>query len=247
MLCWLFYIINYILANILLLETATSVCSVGLSINGEVRHIRESFDQNSHAERITAYIAEIMSSSELDFTELDAVAVSKGPGSYTGLRIGVSTAKGICYALSIPLIAIDTLKGLAAAALLSFTNQPPSGLFLRPMIDARRMEVYTACYDLDLNLLKPTEAVILNHESFNTALEKINILFFGDGAAKCRDLLKDIANASFDLSIHPTVKAFGTLAERLFIEGIFEDMPYFEPFYLKDFVAGIPKIKGLHN
>lgn len=235
------------MANILLIETATTVCSVGLSINGEVKHYRESFDQNSHAERITVFIEEIMHSSALAFSDLDAVAVSRGPGSYTGLRIGVSTAKGICYALSIPLLAVDTLKGMAAAAMLKLPKPVNSNLLLCPMIDARRMEVYSALYNTDLHLITPVEALIIDQNSFADDLETSEVLFFGDGAAKCKNLLDAYPNARFDLEILPTVKAFGVIAEQLFKLKIIENTAYFEPFYLKDFVAGMPKVKGLHN
>ena len=169
--------------------------------------------------------------------ELDAIAVSKGPGSYTGLRIGVSTAKGLCYALDKPLIAVNTLLAMANEV----NRQNHSQALLCPMIDARRMEVYTALYDGELNELEKTSAKILEENSFDETLNQKQVLFFGNGADKFMALKTGVANAVFIDNITPSAWSVGLLANQAFLRGDFEDVAYFEPFYLKDFVATKPK------
>jgi tRNA threonylcarbamoyladenosine biosynthesis protein TsaB len=229
-------------AIILNIETATKVCSVALAIDGVVKSIRESHVANSHSELITIFSEEVIKEAGLNFNKLDAVTVSKGPGSYTGLRIGVSTAKGFCYALDKPLIAINTLKSMAAgmASLSSEEN-----LLLCPMIDARRMEVYAAVFDTSLNEIRATEAVIVDEHSFKDLLKDYKVLFAGDGAPKCKEILSHQENATFYDNFHPSATYLALLSEQKFRKNEFEDTAYFEPFYLKDFVAGIPKVKGL--
>lgn len=230
------------MAIILNIETATKVCSVTLAVDGKVKSIRESHVANSHSELITIFSEEVVKEAGLDFKDLDAIAVSKGPGSYTGLRIGVSTAKGFCYALDKPLIAVNTLHAMAAG-MIPLTGD--ESFLVCPMIDARRMEVYAAVFDHTLNELKATEAVIVDEQSFGDLLKNHKILFAGDGAPKCKEVLSHQKNAFFDDHFHPSAAYMATLSEQKFGQSDFEDVAYFEPFYLKDFVAGIPKVKGL--
>ncbi len=231
------------MAVILNIETATQVCSVALAVEGEVLQIRESREKNSHSTTVTLFIEEVMKSAGLPFSRLDAVAVSMGPGSYTGLRIGVSTAKGICYALDKPLIAINTLQSMAAGMLPAMA--PSLDVLYCPMIDARRMEVYNALYDIGLNTIRETQAEIIDESSFRIELEKHRIVFAGDGAEKCRPLLGNHPNAVFPDGFHPSSAFMTSLAEKKFREKEFENVAYFEPFYLKDFIPGIAKVKGL--
>jgi tRNA threonylcarbamoyladenosine biosynthesis protein TsaB len=231
------------MATILNIETSTSVCSVALAKDGEVIQIEESFVQNAHAERITLFSESVVNQSGITFQELDAIAVSKGPGSYTGLRIGVSTAKGFCYALDKPLIAIATLEALAAG-MIAKTGESGSSLFC-PMIDARRMEVYASLYEKDLEIVKETEALIIDENSFSEYLSKRKVVFAGDGASKCKDLLGSHPNGVFLDNVLPSAAYMAELSEQRYKAEAFEDVAYFEPFYLKDFVAGIPKVKGL--
>lgn len=230
------------MAVILNIETATKVCSVTLAVDGVVKSIRETHVANSHSELITIFSEEVIKEAGIAFHDLDAVAVSKGPGSYTGLRIGVSTAKGFCYALDKPLIAINTLKSMAAG-MASLSHE--ENLLLCPMIDARRMEVYAAVFDTSLNEIRVTEAVIVDEHSFGDLLKDHKVLFAGDGAPKCKDILSHQKNAFFNNEFHPSTLYMTPLSEQKFRRKEFEDVAYFEPFYLKDFVAGIPKVKGL--
>lgn len=218
------------MATILNIETSTKNCSVSLSKDGNCISIREENDGNySHAEKLHVFIEEILKEQELQISDLDAVAVGKGPGSYTGLRIGVSTAKGLAYAADIPLIAIDTLKSLAK------TITVDDGLLV-PMIDARRLEVYSAIFDVDYNLTREVAAEIIDETSFQLLLAEQPIYFLGDGAAKCKELIKH-ANAHFVDDKFPSTKEMCVLAEEKFQNQEFEDVAYFEPFYLKDFLV----------
>ena len=229
------------MANILLIETATQVCSVGLSIDGKIISLKESHGQNVHSKVLNVFIDEIISTSEINIKDLNAVAVSMGPGSYTGLRIGVSSAKGLCYALDLPLIAIETLYSIANGTRIK--TQDKNALFC-PMIDARRMEVYCAIFDRTLNKIKDTSAEIISKDSFQDVLKKHKVIFSGDGSVKCKEIIQH-HNAIFIENIHPSVTYMVEITENKFQQGKFEDLAYFEPFYLKDFVAGIPKVKGL--
>lgn len=230
------------MAVILSIETATQVCSVALSSEGEVLEIREGREKNSHSTIITVFIEEVMKGAGLSFGALDAVAVSMGPGSYTGLRIGVSTAKGTCYALDKPLIAIGTLDAMAAGML---ARVPYPDFLLCPMIDARRMEVYNGLFDRELNQVRATQAEIITELSFREELEKHIMIFAGDGAEKCKPLLGDHPNARFIDEFYPSAASMVKLAEKKFKAGEFENVAYFEPFYLKDFIPGISRVKGL--
>lgn len=227
------------MARILQIETATPVCSVTLSIDGKTISVKEEIGQKLHASNLTLFIDEVIKSNHLNYHDLDAVAVSKGPGSYTGLRIGVSTAKGLCYALEIPLIAIETLEMMAGGFLIQ--NPEYAGLIC-PMIDARRMEVYTKVFDVELNIVEPTSAKIIDEASFIDLLSTNQITFIGDGSAKCAEILNH-PNAYFNGDNFNSANYMSKLTNTAFINQKFEDLAYFEPFYLKDFVVTPPKKK----
>ena len=221
------------MAKILQIETATAVCAVALSIDGQTIAIKEESGQNLHASNLTLFINEVVSAAGLTFKDIDAVAVSKGPGSYTGLRIGVSTAKGLCYALDIPLIAVSTLEMMAKGFLIE--NQAYQGLIC-PMIDARRMEVYATVYDAQLNMVEPISARIIDELSFAELLADNQVTFLGDGAAKCKAVLTN-NRAQFSEVNFNSAQYLSELANEAFNQGKFEDVAYFEPYYLKDFVV----------
>ena len=223
------------MAYILNIETATKNCSVSLAKNGELIAIKELNNGNySHAEVLHVFIHEILTSNGVSSSELDAIAVSKGPGSYTGLRIGVSAAKGLSFAHDIQLISIDTLKSFARS--ISVTDG-----YIVPMIDARRLEVYSAIFDRDLNPISPTEAKIIDSASYQEYLEPHKVYFLGDGSEKCKAILTH-SNAHFIDNHHPSAKEMATLSYDKFKREDFEDVAYFEPFYLKDFIV-IPEKK----
>ena len=230
---------------ILCLETATPVCSVALNESCCTIALRETEGQNAHSEKITNFIREAMETAQIDYHQLDAVAVSKGPGSYTGLRIGVSTAKGICYAADLPLMAIDTLEAMTYGMKEKLGNQLHENDLLIPMIDARRMEVYAAIFDANLNKIEDTAAHIIDENSFE-ALRKTHYLWlFGDGAPKLSKLFENQPNISIVDGFKPSAAYMRPLAEKALLNKDFVDVAYFEPFYLKDFIAGKPHVKGL--
>jgi tRNA threonylcarbamoyladenosine biosynthesis protein TsaB len=231
--------------NILLIETATAACSVGLIAGESLTGLRESFDQRSHAEQITLFIEQLMQEAALTYQQLDAIAVSKGPGSYTGLRIGVSTAKGICYATDKPLIAIGTLAAMAQGIGHQKAELFAEGDLLCPMIDARRMEVYTAVFNLAGKKLSDTEAVVVDENTFAELFAHHRVWFFGDGAHKCRAPFAGQPNARFLEEVMPSAAFMVKPALEAYANKSFENVAYFEPFYLKDFVAAMPKVKGL--
>ena len=237
------------MALILNIETSTRVCSVALSQDGKLIALEESTTQHSHAEQITLFAEQVLYKAKRDFQNLDAIAISKGPGSYTGLRIGVSTAKGFCYSLDKPLIAIGTLPSLAAGMIQKFNtedHQKADDFLFCPMIDARRMEVYAAVYDSQLNEQRKVEAEIINENSYAEFLEKKKVIFVGDGAPKCKEILGLNSNAVFtDDPFLPSAAYMASMAEEKFTRKEFEDVAYFEPFYLKDFIPGVSKVKGL--
>lgn len=215
---------------ILCIETSTTNCSVTLAKDGRILHTREYNAENySHAEKLHAFIQEVLGASALSFQDLEAVAISKGPGSYTGLRIGVSAAKGLCFALDIPLISIETLAIVAQPHLTQGTD------FIVPMIDARRMEVYTSVYNPAFEKLSSTEAKILNAASFEPLLTKGKVLFVGTGTEKFRKICRH-PHAYFKTD-YPSSKFMVKLAEECYNQGKFEDTAYFEPYYLKDFIV----------
>ncbi len=223
---------------ILHIETSTEVCSVAVSQDGASIFSQEDFKGPSHATTLGVFVDEALSFADSHAIPVDAVAVSSGPGSYTGLRIGVSMAKGICYAKDIPLIGLPTLEVMCVPVLL-FRDLPDDAL-LCPMIDARRMEVYAAVYDRALRPLRPTSADIVDEHSYAEFLADRPVYFFGNGSAKCREVLQH-PNAHFIENIHPLAKWMFPLAEKANARQEFKDVAYFEPFYLKEFVASKPK------
>lgn len=228
---------------ILQIETATSSCSVALARDGSILAARAVNGRNVHAEVITIFIEEVMKTADVAFSALDAVAVSCGPGSYTGLRIGVSTAKGLCFALDKPLISVDTLAAMTSGIIEGGTYGHDNNMLFCPMIDARRMEVYAAIFDNKLNQVKSTTAEIIDENSFENLLKENRILFFGDGAEKCKSVLDKNPNAIFYGSFANSAAFLIQIAEKKFKARNFEDVALFEPFYLKDFIAGKKKEK----
>lgn len=207
--------------------------------------MRETDGQNAHSEKITNFIREVMDTAGIDYHQLDAVAVSKGPGSYTGLRIGVSTAKGICYAADLPLMAIDTLEAMAYGMKAKLGSQIAENDLLVPMIDARRMEVYASIFDANLNKIHDTEAMVIDENSFADLRKDHRLWLFGDGAPKLASLFENQTNISVIDGFKPSAAYMRPLAEKALKEQQFVDVAYFEPFYLKDFIAGKPHVKGL--
>lgn len=223
---------------ILHIETSTDVCSVAVSQDGTCIFDKEDFSGPNHAERLGEYIDEAMSFADSHAIPVDAVAVSCGPGSYTGLRIGVSMAKGICYGRNIPLLAVPTLELLAVPVLLGHDEIEENAL-LCPMLDARRMEVYAAVYDRALKPVRGIRADIVDAGTYKDFLDERPVYFFGNGAAKCMDVINH-PNARLIDGIVPVAKWMFPLAEKKMARGETEDVAYFVPFYLKDFVAKLP-------
>ncbi len=219
---------------ILNLETSTKVCSVAIGKDGKLIALKEANEDKSHSSVITLFIMEVLSKAGITLYDLDAIAVSKGPGSYTGLRIGVSTAKGLCYSLNKSLIAVNTLQAMAVG--ITVYKEFGAAIFC-PMIDARRMEVYTCFYDSDNNEVRKTSADIIDKNTYADILDKNKVVFFGDGSAKCKDALSHHANAIFVEGVFTSAKNMIPLSEKAFNNGQFEDVAYFEPYYLKDFIA----------
>lgn len=215
---------------ILNIETATTNCSVSISKNGETLILKEDYDSKySHAERLHSYISDVIKEAGITQNQLDAIAVSKGPGSYTGLRIGVSSAKGLCYALEKPLISVPTLESLAHQVLAD------SGIII-PMLDARRMEVYSAVFNADFQQQRETRAEIIDSQSFQNYLEKGPVYFIGNGVEKTKAIISH-PNAVFIEKKLPSANEMSGLAFSKYKKGDFEDVAYFEPYYLKDFIA----------
>ena len=246
------------MALILGIETATEVCSVALFLNENLLGIKESSARNVHSAMLTTFIGELLNSSDYEYADLDAIAVSMGPGSYTGLRIGVATAKGLCYALDKPLIAVSTLQAMAAGMNYELKSinwgagdemqnaKLNNTVLVCPMIDARRMEVYCAVYDEENNEKREVRAEIVDEYSFQEFLAG-NLMFFGgDGVDKCKSTLGNHPNARFVDNFRTSARFMNCLAAIKLKKQDFENLAYFEPFYLKDFIAGKPKVKGLH-
>ncbi len=224
---------------ILHIETSTKVCSVALSQDGETIYDKADCEGPSHAVQLGVFVDEALSFANSHAIPLDAVAVSQGPGSYTGLRIGVSMAKGICYGLDLKLLAVPTLPLITVPALLYHEELPEETLFV-PMIDARRMEVYAAVYDRSLRPVRPVQADVVDGDTYRAYLEQGPVCFLGNGAAKCREVLAH-PNALFLDNMHPQARYMTPLAEQALARGEEVDVAYFEPFYLKEFVASKPK------
>ncbi|MFY0591895.1 tRNA (adenosine(37)-N6)-threonylcarbamoyltransferase complex dimerization subunit type 1 TsaB [Roseivirga sp.] len=222
---------------ILSIETSTTVCSIAITDGDKIVATQKLFLEKSHSNLLTILIQDTLKQCSLGLKDFSAIAVSKGPGSYTGLRIGVSTAKGLCYALNKPLIAVPTLTALAYEV----NEQNTENYLIAPMIDARRMEVYTAVFDAELNQVLETAPMILDEQSFSETLQYKSVLFFGDGSDKFQSLMDGNANAKFVQDISPSAWAVGLLAHKKFLAEDFEDVAYFEPFYLKAFRATVPK------
>lgn len=224
------------MAIILNIETSTKNCSVSIANKGEIIALKEQVDMKySHAEKLHPFISEVMKMAKISFDKIDAIAVSKGPGSYTGLRIGVSAAKGLAFAFNIPLISVDTLKSLAMSC--KFND----GVVV-PMLDARRMEVYSAVFDALFNEVRAIEAEIVDETSFEDYLAEGNVHFLGDGAEKCKEVIKH-PNANFIDDKFPSAKEMASLSYHKYEQHAVEDVAYFEPFYLKDFIANKEKKK----
>jgi tRNA threonylcarbamoyladenosine biosynthesis protein TsaB len=234
---------------ILHIETATDVCSVALSEGDQQLSLVESDQERSHASLLNIFIRQAVGDAGKELKDLDAIAVSKGPGSYTGLRIGVSTAKGLAYALEIPLLASGTLENMACgavsqAAIRELIKIHGDLLLLCPMLDARRMEVYTGFYTGEGAIFREVSADIIDQDSYRKILESNQVCFFGNGADKCKAVL-DHPSAHFVDGINPSAASMITLILKKYQLKQFEDVAYFEPFYLKDFIATIPKKKVL--
>ena len=220
------------MAKILCIETATTNCSVSISENGKLLAFKEENSDNyKHSEQLHVFIGEVVEEASLKLSDLDAIAVSKGPGSYTGLRIGVSAAKGLCFALDVPLISILTLESMAHKI------KAQDDEVIIPLLDARRMEVYSAVFDSAYIQVRETKAEIVDEASFSEYQTSRQIYLIGDGAEKCKDLLTN-NKFKFIPTIYPSSNEMAQLSYGKFKKGDFEDVAYFEPFYLKDFILG---------
>ena len=223
------------MALILNIETSTKNCSVSIAKNGEVLHYKEINDGNySHAEKLHPFILEVIEESNVDIHSIDAIAVGKGPGSYTGLRIGVSAAKGLCFSLNIPLISVETLLSLAHSVSVE------DG-YIIPMLDARRMEVYSVVYNNKFEEHREIRAEVIDENSFSE-FSDTNVIFLGDGAEKCKEVLKR-PNFSFIKDKFPSSVQMAKLSYEKYKKNDIEDVAYFEPFYLKDFIVTPEKKK----
>lgn len=226
------------MALILCIETTTTNCSVALVEGGKVIASKSHSEGYTHAENLHPFIYEVLASCERKTDSLDAVAISKGPGSYTGLRIGVSTAKGLCHALDIPLIAVETLQVMALEVAQRYKGE--NYLFC-PMIDARRMEVFAAVFNEKGGYVRETQADIVDEKTYLSFIKNNKLVFSGTGAAKCRDLLSSEKNVIFDEKVFPFAEDMVELVNKAYENEDFENVAYFEPYYLKDFIATTPK------
>ena len=228
-----------IMSCILNIETSTDVCSVAISDSGQVIFNQEDHTGPNHVVKLGVFVDEALDFLDSHGLPLEAVAVSCGPGSYTGLRIGVSMAKGICYGRGVKLIAVPTLELMAVPVLLGEHPEEEDALIV-PMLDARRMEVYAEVLDRALKVVRPIQADIVDADTYKEYLDQHHVYFFGNGAAKCMETINH-PNAHLVEGIEPLAKNMAPLAEKRFVESKFEDVAYFVPFYLKDFVAKMPK------
>ena len=235
------------MALILSIETGTDICSVALANDGELMALRESDEGRDHAKKVALFVDELLRETGVQPSDIDAIAVGKGPGSYTGLRIGVSFAKGMCYALGIPLIAIGSLDALTEVAredfeagILDVEESDWTQAKLCPMVDARRMEVYAQVFNVEGKPESDVVAEVVTEDSFKEWRAKGKFVIFGNGAKKCAEVLPD----AIIESVVPSARGIVRLAEEAFNAGKFEDLAYFEPFYLKDFIV-IPSKKKL--
>ncbi|MFV0345765.1 MAG: tRNA (adenosine(37)-N6)-threonylcarbamoyltransferase complex dimerization subunit type 1 TsaB [Bacteroidales bacterium] len=234
------------MSNILIIETSSPVCSIAIATDGNIRYIREDNEQN-HASLSALFVDEVLHKAGLTVKDLDAIALSEGPGSYTGLRIGASLAKGLAYGGNVPIICLNTLEAMAEYIIENkalFFHANDKVVFV-PMIDARRMEVYTTFYDEKLNIVKPIHALILEENTFAPFLPDHHIAMFGTGMEKCRDLYKDGKYIFIDKLNKMSAKHLLSSTMRKYKKKDFVDTAYFEPNYLKDFIATTPKNKVL--
>ncbi len=233
---------------VICLETATNLCSVALCDSAGVISLRETNEQKTHASQLTVFIQELLTENNLHAADLEAVAVSKGPGSYTGLRIGVSVAKGIAYAVSIPLIGVDTLTSMFRGMRQKMISAHPGyeDAIFCPLLDARRMEVYYALYDFSGNLIKPVSAEIITKDTFSEIPENRKIILFGDGSEKCRGIINR-GNILFESNFSVSASYMQGPVYEALQNKHFEDIAYFEPFYLKDFITTHSKKNILGN
>lgn len=225
------------------IETATDVCSVAITLGNEVLSVCESNDGNSHSKNLLPYIDESLTKAGRSLNDLDGVVVSVGPGSYTGLRIGVSTAKSIAYNQEIPVITVGTLESIASGAVATVVDLDPETVVV-PMIDARRMEVFTAQYTPSLSLVEDVQAKIVDEHTFADLLMDKKTVFCGNGMPKCKEILSTFQNSSF-VDAPLSAKFMLPVALKKWKEKDFADVAYFEPFYLKEYVAAKPNVKGL--
>ncbi|PRD48008.1 tRNA (adenosine(37)-N6)-threonylcarbamoyltransferase complex dimerization subunit type 1 TsaB [Sphingobacterium haloxyli] len=225
---------------ILQIETATPVCSVAIGKNGETIAKIEADAPNLHASHLTLFIEQVLDTAAVTRESLHAVAISMGPGSYTGLRIGVSTAKGLCYALDIPLIAVNTLEAMVHGFVPQKTASDETSIYV-PMIDARRMEVYMAQYNAKLQGVEHTVARIIDNQAFADENKGQKYILFGSGADKFEALFDENETVQVKVGFRNSASFFDKLAFQKFQQGLFEDVVYFEPYYLKDFIATTPK------
>lgn len=226
---------------ILQIETATPVCAVAISKNGVTVAQVEAHEPNLHASHLTLFIEQVVTNAAITLSDINAVAVSMGPGSYTGLRIGASTAKGLCYAMDIPLIAVNTLQAMVHGFGMQVPLSNIAGHTLVPMVDARRMEVYMATYNTQLECLTATEARIIDADTFFDDSKNTNYVLFGTGADKLEAFFENAATIQVAVGFRNAASFFSKLAFEKFEQQEFEDVVYFEPYYLKDFIATTPK------
>ncbi|MCQ2608934.1 MAG: tRNA (adenosine(37)-N6)-threonylcarbamoyltransferase complex dimerization subunit type 1 TsaB [Bacteroidales bacterium] len=225
--------------RILSIETATGVCSVAIHEDGKCVALREIKEANAHSEKLTVLIEELLQERSLQVKDCNAIAVSIGPGSYTGLRIGASVAKGLCYACSLPVITVDTLQALALSCKNKVGDTNPDNIYM-PMIDARRMEVYTSQWNWQMERLEDTRALVVTYEAKASFEPTKHYFFCGDGSEKCRETLES-PNITFVDGIYATAESVGYIASEMYDRQEFADVAYFEPFYLKEFQAAPPK------
>jgi tRNA threonylcarbamoyladenosine biosynthesis protein TsaB len=234
------------MALILNIETTSDACSVALSKNGKLINSKEEREGRSHASKLAVFIEQVLREEKYQVKDLDAVSISKGPGSYTGLRIGVSTAKGLCFGNDLPLIAVHTLQSLTQGLIDNITQHLPEGLktndLLVPMIDARRMEVYTAIFDINNKFVEDVSPLILDENAYKDLFSNYRPIFFGNAVKKAKEVIKH-KNACFIDGVGFSAEHMIPLSEQYFSQHRFEDLAYFEPFYLKDFQATKPKNK----
>ncbi len=229
------------MSKILCIDTATDVCTVAIMEGEKIVALKESGNERSHAVQLAPFIEEVMSKASLTVNDLDAIAISRGPGSYTGLRIGVSTAKGMCYGSGKPLISVSTLQSMCSGVPHEFLDkQKLNDYYFAPMLDARRMEVYSALYHSDFTLKQDIKAIVVDEQSFVEYLDEKPVVFFGEGATKTKEIITHRNAIYFDGFKH-TAQNMGLMATQKLREKKFEDVAYFEPFYLKEFQATTPK------